>query len=142
MGSLREYFWLLVIIGMIFVSVAIGITFFFVNKCIIKKADENETISNNTYSRNNKYHPKDIEEDLPPLPPRTQFSTEAQSYENLAEQLDYVKVDEDQPPPYQSIVPEACKDVCHDRDSVSTEAYDDIGVDDNGQEEEDYDDIG
>lgn len=126
---------------MIFVSVVIGIIFLFINRCIIRKADGNETKSNDTYVKSNKYHPKDIEEDLPPLPPRTQFFTEAQSYENLADQLDYVKVDEDLPQPYEYTVPEACTDVCHDRDSVSTEAYDDIGVDD-GQGEEDYDDVG
>ncbi|XP_067113621.1 SLP adapter and CSK-interacting membrane protein-like [Osmerus mordax] len=156
MDQLREYFWLWIIIGMVFVSVAIGLTFYFINMWISKKADVFQTnsppdhTSNSPkfYVQNNSYHPKDIEEDLPPLPPRTQFETcpEADSYENLAEPPDYVSLDDQiVPPPYIEQFTAVSQESCYDKHSVSSEDYDDIGKNDcteGRQSEEDYDDVG
>lgn len=65
---------------------------------------------------------------------------ETESYENLVGLPDYVKVDDNAPPPpYHHTETVVCQDVCHDRDSIS-EDYDDIGAD--CQSEEDYDDVG
>eukprot|EP00063_Salmo_salar_P077800 XP_014052635.1 PREDICTED: uncharacterized protein LOC106603452 [Salmo salar] len=137
MALLREFL-LWVVLGMIFVSLVIGLIFVFINKCISKKAAEqyNRNTPSHTipesYAQSSKYHPKDLEDDLPPLPPRTQFLTsypEIESYENLAELPYNVKVDnEAPPPPYHHTETVVCQDVCHDRDSIS-EDYDDIGAD-------------
>lgn len=66
--------------------------------------------------------------------------SEAQSYENLTELPDYVKVEDDvilPPPPYQHLEPTA--DCCPD--NASTEDYDDIGAEEDNQGDEDYDDV-
>ncbi|XP_046873451.1 SLP adapter and CSK-interacting membrane protein-like [Hypomesus transpacificus] len=152
MDLLREYFWLWIIIGMIFVSVVIGLTFYFINRWISKKAEvfrtnspDHPSNSPEFYVQNNSYHPRDIENDLPPLPPRTQFKTcpEADCYENLAEPPDYVSLDDQiVPPPYIKNLSQEC---CYDKHSVSSEDYDDIGKNDcneGRQSEEDYDDVG
>ncbi|CAB1352423.1 unnamed protein product, partial [Coregonus sp. 'balchen'] len=148
MEPLREHFWLWVILGMIFVSLVISLIFILINKCISKKAAEqyNTNTSSHTtpefYAQSSKYHPKDLEDDLPPLPPRTQFLTscpKTESYENLAELPDYVKVDDKAPPPlYHHTDTLVCQDVSHDHDGIS-EDYDNIGAD---CQSEDYDDLG
>ncbi|XP_071023555.1 uncharacterized protein [Oncorhynchus clarkii lewisi] len=145
MALLREFL-LWVVLGMIFVSLVIGLIFVFINKCISKKAAEQYNTNRPSHtipesyaqflpmlsplSRSSKYHPKDLENDLPPLPPRTQFLTsypEIKNCENLAELPYNVKVDnEAPPPPYHHTETEVCQDVCHD--SIS-EDYDDIGAD-------------
>ncbi|KAK6317240.1 hypothetical protein J4Q44_G00126400 [Coregonus suidteri] len=137
MAPLREFL-LWVVLGMIFVSLVIGLIFVLINKCISKKAAEqsNTNTPSHTmpecYARSSKYHPKDLEDDLPPLPPRTQFLTscpETESYENLADLPYNVKVDNKAPPPpYNHTETVVCQDVCHDCDSIS-EDYDDIVAD-------------
>ncbi|XP_070290509.1 uncharacterized protein [Salvelinus sp. IW2-2015] len=95
-----------------------------------------------SYAQSSKYHPKDLKDDLTPLPPRTQFLTsypKIENCENFAELPYNVKVDNEAPPPYHHTETVVCQDVCHDRDSIS-EDYDDIGA--NCQSEEDYDDVG
>ncbi|KAM9498914.1 uncharacterized protein ACWYII_002090 isoform 1-T1 [Salvelinus alpinus] len=95
-----------------------------------------------SYAQSSKYHPKDLKDDLTPLPPRTQFLTsypKIENCENFAELPYNVKVDNEAPPPYHHTETVVCQDVCHDRDSIS-EDYDDIGAD--CQSEEDYDDVG
>ncbi|XP_071761319.1 uncharacterized protein scimp [Centroberyx gerrardi] len=143
MDLLRKYIWLWVIIGIIFVSLVICLIFILINKCLSEDAESRTLRPHNGheyYTQSSKYHPKDLGEDVPPLPPRTQFLTaEAQSYENLAELPDYVKVEDEvmlpPPPPYQYSAPAAdCS-----ADNVSTEDYDDIGAEEG---EEDYDDVG
>ncbi|XP_021479360.2 uncharacterized protein LOC110537557 [Oncorhynchus mykiss] len=145
MEPLRHLFWLWVVLGMIFVSMVIGLIFFLINKCISKKAAEQyntNTPSHTTpqyYAQSSKYHLKDLEDDLPPLPPRTQFLTscpKTESYENLVGLPDYVKVDDNAPPPPYHHTETL---VCKDNDSLP-EDYDDIGAD--CQIEEDYDDLG
>nr|XP_046161677.1 uncharacterized protein LOC123999712 isoform X3 [Oncorhynchus gorbuscha] len=116
MEPLRDLFWLWVVLGMIFVSMVIGLIFILINQCISKKAAEQyntNTPSRTTpqyYAQSSKYHLKDLEDDLPPLPPRTQFLTSC---------------------------PKTL--VCKDNDGIP-EDYDDIGAD--CQIEEDYDDLG
>ncbi|XP_040005989.1 titin-like [Xiphias gladius] len=89
MELLRKYFWALVIFGMIFVSCMISLIFLLINKCISRQ--EKHRISllqrESLFSvKSNEYQERDLEANIPPLPPRTQFLTaEAQSYENLAE---------------------------------------------------------
>ncbi|KAJ7996999.1 hypothetical protein DPEC_G00224360 [Dallia pectoralis] len=112
--------------------------------CISKKADEHSITNtpNHTtpefYAQSSKYHPKDLGEDLPPLPSRSQFLTSSpdKSYENLSELPGYVKEDEKAPPPlYYHTETLACQEDPHECDNIS-EDYDDIDV------EEDYDDVG
>ncbi|XP_038565292.1 DNA-directed RNA polymerase II subunit RPB1-like [Micropterus salmoides] len=93
MALLRKYIWLLVILGMIFVSVVISLIFFLINKCISRQGKHRIS---NLHKRSdfnissNKYQETTLKADVPPLPPRTQFLTaEAQSYENLAEAPEY-----------------------------------------------------
>lgn len=63
---------------------------------------------------------------------------ETESYENLVGLPDYVKVDDNAPPPpYHHTETLVCKDNCHDG---IAEDYDDIRAD--RQIEEDYDDLG
>ncbi|KAJ8394740.1 hypothetical protein AAFF_G00043400 [Aldrovandia affinis] len=147
MALMREYFWLLLVLGMVFVSTLIGLLFLFINKCISRRADNYKTNSQQNASHefytDSQYHPKQLEEDLPPLPPRNSpilpSCPKSASYEEMAPLPNYVKVDEKiAPPPYQSCaipVPE----VCPDNYSVSTEGYDDVVQP--GYESEDYDDI-
>ncbi|KAL0994476.1 hypothetical protein UPYG_G00122720 [Umbra pygmaea] len=143
----KRYIWLWVVLGIIFFfSFVISLIFFFINKCISKKASEhyNKYTPNQTtpelYAQSSKYHPKDPEGDLPPLPPRTQFlpSSPEKSYENLAELPDYVQVNDKAPPPYHYTETQVNQDVCRNCDSMS-EDYDDIGED--CPSEEDYDDV-
>ncbi|KAK2828405.1 hypothetical protein Q5P01_019439 [Channa striata] len=91
MDILRKFIWLWVIIGMIFVSVMIGLIFILINKCISRRGKHrlSQIQKPSSFSvESNKYQER--ESSIPPLPPRTQFLTaEAQSYENLAEIPDY-----------------------------------------------------
>ncbi|GAA6233511.1 uncharacterized protein LOC117955920 isoform X2 [Lates japonicus] len=89
MDLARRYMWVWVIVGVIFVSVVISLIFLLINKCIsrggkhrISQLERGSlfTVKSNTYQERN------LDDNSPPLPPRTQFLTaEAQSYENLAE---------------------------------------------------------
>ncbi|XP_029030433.1 probable serine/threonine-protein kinase kinX [Betta splendens] len=89
----RKYLWLLIILGMIFVTVVISIIFILINKCLSKKGKHRiAQLQKRTVSpvESNKYQETNLWNTLtpgtPPLPPRTQFLTAAaQSYENLAE---------------------------------------------------------
>ncbi|XP_045896445.1 zinc finger protein 768-like [Micropterus dolomieu] len=93
MALLRKYIWLLVILGMIFVSVVISLIFFLINKCISRQGKHRiSNLHKRSYFNinSNKYQETTLKADVPPLPPRTQFLTaEAQSYENLAEAPEY-----------------------------------------------------
>nr|XP_020454283.1 uncharacterized protein LOC109959350 [Monopterus albus] len=90
MDFLRK-FNLLVIIGMIFASVVLGLIFFFINKCIsrrgkhrISQLQKKSSLSVRSVKSENKYQERNL--DIPALPSRKQFLTAAaQSYENLAE---------------------------------------------------------
>ncbi|KAG7483698.1 hypothetical protein MATL_G00041250 [Megalops atlanticus] len=148
MANLRQYFWLFVVLGMVFITTILGIIFFFINKCISKRAKQYKTNSqqnanNEFYTQSSLYHPKHLEEDLPPLPPRNinlPSCPSTTSYDDIATLPDYVKVDEKaaSPPPYKS-TPTPMQKACPDRDSISTEAYDDVVPP--GYESEDYDDV-
>ncbi|XP_069040387.1 uncharacterized protein [Lepisosteus oculatus] len=73
MELLRSYFWLWVTLGMVFVSIFLCFLFFLINKCIAKKEPtffKPDPQPNNYYARSSQYHPKDLGEELPPLPPR------------------------------------------------------------------------
>ncbi|KAI1903726.1 hypothetical protein AGOR_G00030190 [Albula goreensis] len=149
MDLLRDYFWLLVIVGMVMVSTLICIIFIFINKCISRRAAtyKTNTLQNASqafYAESNHYHPDKLEDDLPPLPPRNTNSPSCPStasYEEIAALPDYVKMDEKvAPPPYQSAAIPVDVEPCPDRASVSTEAYDDVVPP--GYDSEDYDDVG
>ncbi|KAM4726913.1 uncharacterized protein scimp [Anableps anableps] len=92
MGLLRKYIWVLVILGMFFVSLVISLIFILINKCISRKGkhqilqlQERPDIK----TESNKYQMTQPGSDTPPLPPRTQFLTaETLSYENLAEECE------------------------------------------------------
>ncbi|XP_041864717.1 protein clarinet-like [Melanotaenia boesemani] len=123
MDLLRRYIWVLVIVGVIFVSTVIVLIFLIINRCISRRGkfrmSQLQRRSDNK-TESNKYQERNLDTKTPPLPPRTQFLTaEAQSYENLAEgsdgehsvadyeqiddgQCEYVKVEEETemlPPP-------------------------------------------
>ncbi|CAK6964551.1 uncharacterized protein LOC116056118 isoform X1 [Scomber scombrus] len=91
MTFFRQYLWLWVILGIIFVSVMISLIFVLINKWIneqgklrILQLDRAATGFN---IQSNKYEQRNPDGDTPALPPRTQFlKAEAQSYENLAEE--------------------------------------------------------
>ncbi|KAM4544474.1 uncharacterized protein scimp [Odontesthes bonariensis] len=118
MALLRKYIWVLVILGMIFVSVVIGLIFLLINNCLSRKGKHRISQlqrRSDTKVESNKYNERNLDNQVPVLPPRTQFLTaEAQSYENLAEEEhdyeesmdqkpDYVKVEDEteirHPPP-------------------------------------------
>ncbi|XP_012719745.1 uncharacterized protein LOC105927523 [Fundulus heteroclitus] len=92
MALLRKYIWVLVILGMIFVSLVISLIFILINRCIFKKGKRqvlNLQGRSDVKVESNKYQMRQVDSGTPPLPPRTQFLTAgAQSYENLAEELD------------------------------------------------------
>ncbi|KAG5844346.1 hypothetical protein ANANG_G00161530 [Anguilla anguilla] len=144
----KAYFWLVIVLGMIFVSMFIGLLFIFINKCISRRAQQfkinaQQSANHGFYAEGSQYHPKQLEEELPPLPARdpSLFSgPTAASYEDVVNLPDYVKVAEEAaPPPYQSAAAPVQKEACSDRYSVSTEAYDDVVLP--GYESEDYDDV-
>ncbi|KAM9728559.1 uncharacterized protein scimp isoform 1-T2 [Menidia menidia] len=101
MVLLRQYLWALVILGMIFVSVVISLIFLLVNKCISRK--EKKRVfhlqgRSDIKVESNKYHERNLDSEVPPLPPRTQFLTEgAQSYENLSDEHDYEECADQKP---------------------------------------------
>ncbi|XP_043996868.1 uncharacterized protein LOC122845003 [Gambusia affinis] len=91
MALLRKYIWVLVILGMVFVSVVISLIFILINKCISRKAGKHRILQlqerPEVKIESNKYQLTQSGNNTPPLPPRTQFLTAvAQSYENLAEE--------------------------------------------------------
>ncbi|KAL3970647.1 apoptosis regulatory protein Siva [Sarotherodon galilaeus] len=90
MAFIREYLWLWVVVGMVFVSVVISIIFLFICKCMSRKGKHEINHLKKEFNfktESNKYQERSIETGTPPLPPRTQFlMAEAQSYENLAEE--------------------------------------------------------
>lgn len=93
MALLRKYFWVLVILGMVFVSLVVSLIFLVINKCISRKAGRLQLSqlqeSSDVRIKSNKYQATQPGSKTPPLPPRTQFlGAEAQSYENLAEDCD------------------------------------------------------
>ncbi|RVE64202.1 hypothetical protein OJAV_G00143660 [Oryzias javanicus] len=89
MDPLRQNIWLLVVVGMIFVSVVISLIFILINICISRKGKKRFVpLQKRPDSRlkSNTYKERTLNVSTPPLPPRTQFLlAEAQSYENLAE---------------------------------------------------------
>ncbi|XP_008426759.1 uncharacterized protein scimp [Poecilia reticulata] len=94
MALLRKYIWVLVILGMVFVSLVISLIFILINKCISRKGGKHRILQHqekpNVKIESNKYQLTQPVTDTPPLPPRTQFLTaEAQSYENLAEECEH-----------------------------------------------------
>ncbi|KAL7389559.1 hypothetical protein ABVT39_006239 [Epinephelus coioides] len=88
MDLLHTYKWLWVIIAIIFASGVISLIFIFINKCISRQGKHRITQlhrSSNLTVMSNNYQERTLKDFTPALPPRTQFLTEAQSYENLAE---------------------------------------------------------
>ncbi|KAJ8275828.1 hypothetical protein COCON_G00075800 [Conger conger] len=144
MEFLRQYFWLLIVLGIVFVSILIGLLFIWINNCITRTAEQYTINSQRSefYAESSQYHPKQLEEELPPLPARNpsfRSCSSSASYEDI-DNPEYVHVDEKAaPPPYQSRAAPVQEEACRDRDSVSTEAYDDVVPP--GYESEDYDDV-
>ncbi|CAL8364584.1 unnamed protein product [Lota lota] len=138
----REYMWIWMLIGTLLASLVIVLIFILINNCILVK-DQSKGCFEPCHPpelnvQNFVYKSKDLEEEKPPLPPRTQFMT-SNSYESIPELPEYVKVDEEEPqfpPP-----PRETTESCHSVD-MSTEDYDDIGEENNSQGGEDYDDVG
>ncbi|XP_054902785.1 uncharacterized protein LOC129370674 isoform X2 [Poeciliopsis prolifica] len=94
MAILRKYIWVLVLLGMFFVSLVISLIFILVNKCIISRKGKHRILQlqdrPDVKIESNKYQLTKSGLATPPLPPRTQFLTaEAQSYENLAEECEH-----------------------------------------------------
>lgn len=142
-----------IIIGVLFFTLVISLIFLLINKCISNKVDQYQTKSHQKqpefHAKSSFYHPNNLEEDLPPLPPRTQFETcpEAESYESLDEAPDYVTINDEVvvSPPYSHTMKSRDLDMNYDRHSVYSEDYDDVGKYDDkerDQSEEDYDDVG
>ncbi|XP_020564817.1 protein bfr2 [Oryzias latipes] len=88
MKTLRQNIWLLVVVGMIFVSVVISLIFIIINICISRRGKQTFVPlqrRSDSKLKSNKYQEINVFQGTPPLPPRTQFLlAEAQSYENLA----------------------------------------------------------
>ncbi|XP_051257798.1 DNA-directed RNA polymerase II subunit RPB1 [Dicentrarchus labrax] len=88
-----KFFWVWVVAGIVFASLVICLIFLLINKCISRSGKHRISQLNrgNGFKiESNKYQERDFKADIPPLPPRTQFLTQAaQSYENLAEVPDY-----------------------------------------------------
>ncbi|KAJ8343030.1 hypothetical protein SKAU_G00329580 [Synaphobranchus kaupii] len=149
MELLREFFWLFVMLGMVIVSIVFGILFFVINKCINRRAEQfkinSQQTSNHEFYKDSRYHPEQLEEELPPLPARHPYvpsCPSSVSYEDVTNLPDYVKVDEKAaPPPYQSTTTPVQNELCPDRNSVSTEAYDDVVLP-GYESDQDYDDVG
>ncbi|XP_032433132.1 uncharacterized protein scimp [Xiphophorus hellerii] len=94
MALLRKYIWVIVILGMVFVSLVISLIFVLINKCISRKAGKHRILQLQERPdfkiESNKYQLTQSGTDTPPLPPRTQFLiAEALSYENLAEECEH-----------------------------------------------------
>ncbi|XP_076607270.1 uncharacterized protein scimp [Chaetodon auriga] len=176
MDLLRKYMWLWVIAGMLFVCLVISLIFLLINMCISRGGKSRISQlhrGSNSSAKSNNYQERTFKAITPPLPPRTQFLTaEAQSYENLAGETNYVQStpvyeqstpDYEQSTPdyeqstndYEQSIPDYVK-VEEEKilpppppyqdpdpaDNISTEDYDDIGGEDEAQGEEDYDDVG
>ncbi|XP_018597315.1 uncharacterized protein scimp [Scleropages formosus] len=147
MVPLRENFWLFLVIGMVLVSLVIGLIFLLINKCISKRAAQYKNTFQNSkpqfYTQNSQYHPKHLEEQLPPLPPRNiaaPSSPASASYEDISSVPDYIKVDEKTPPPpyKQKETPQSMTtSLAHD--TTSMDSYDDVISP--AYESEDYDDV-
>ncbi|XP_027886156.1 uncharacterized protein scimp isoform X2 [Xiphophorus couchianus] len=93
MALLRKYIWVMVILGMVFVSLVISLIFILINKCISRKGKHRILQlqeRSDVKIESNKYQLTQSGTDTPPLPPRTQFLiAEALSYENLAEECEH-----------------------------------------------------
>ncbi|KAM9333352.1 uncharacterized protein scimp [Pholidichthys leucotaenia] len=160
--------WLWVIIGMIFVSVVIGLIFLLINWCISRegKLMIHQLERGSTFeTKSNSYQERNVVAVIPPLPSRAQFDTaETQSngiqdYESIAddyeqsmgEQPDYLNVQDDDadiipptPSEAQSYIDlnEGENYVMMEdknQDADNTSDYDDVGCED---QDEDYDDVG
>ncbi|KAG5283956.1 hypothetical protein AALO_G00021390 [Alosa alosa] len=138
-------FWLWIVVGMVLSSLVIVLVFIIINKCISWKAGNyqpSSTPQTDFYADSRPYHTRDIESDVPPLPPRDMF--ESSDSVNQYEPVDlpeYLKVVEDERPQTmydQPDIPKS-KEALEDQDA-STEEYDDVmpppGYD------SDYDDVG
>ncbi|XP_068187577.1 uncharacterized protein [Antennarius striatus] len=107
MDPWREHFWLWVTVGMVVVSLLIGLVFIFINKCI-SRAGKHRISSLRSRSdfntESNKYQQR---VDDPPFV-RTPVVSGAESHENMEESThDYEKV----VPDYQQDVPDYQQDV-------------------------------
>ncbi|KAL4660583.1 SLP adapter and CSK-interacting membrane protein [Arapaima gigas] len=154
MDLLRRNFWLFLIIGMVLVCLIIGLIFLLINKCISKtaaiyKTNFQENSKPLFYTQNSQYHPKHLEEELPPLPPRNivpPSRPESANYEDIPNVPDYIKVDEKTPtpppppPPYMQKETPLCTRMAQTNDTASMDSYDDVLTP--AYESEDYDDIG
>lgn len=143
----RELYWLWIVIGMVLSSLVTAVVFLLIKKCFWK-AEKYETNSrseaNNFYADSRPYHTKDIEDDVPPLPPRDMFdSTESvNQYEQVDSLPDYLKVEDEKPAVmHQVAVTEKAKEAYNIDQDASSEAYDDV-VAPPGYDSEDYDDVG
>ncbi|KTG34501.1 hypothetical protein cypCar_00032643 [Cyprinus carpio] len=153
MEFLRQYFWTVLLLAIILVSLVIVMIFIIINVCISKRAARystqtkpNHDSDRNIKNQNNQVHHKDFEIEKPPLPPRDQFkSMESvdQGYEDLEPASDYVEVEDDLnlPAPQQpTFTPHYTTVETKSQDAVS-EDYDDVEIP-VIYDSEDYDDIG
>ncbi|XP_026068191.1 uncharacterized protein LOC113049779 [Carassius auratus] len=149
----HQYFWALLLLAIILVSLMIVMIFIIINVCISKRAARYSTQAKpnhygdrNVKHENEQVHHKELEIEKPPLPSRDQFkSMESvdQGYEDLEPASDYVEVEDEMnlPAPQQPIfTPHYTTVETKSQDTVS-EDYDDVEIPVN-YDSEDYDDIG
>lgn len=148
MAFLRELYWLWIVVGMVLSSLVIAVVFIIINKCISWKAGNDQTHSSpqtgNFYADSQPYHTRDIENDVPPLPPRDMFesSESVNQYEPVDSLPEYLKVVEDgnSQATYDQPETSKSKEALEDQDGP-TEDYDDV-MPPPGYDSEDYDDVG
>ncbi|KAI7813545.1 SLP adapter and CSK-interacting membrane protein-like [Triplophysa rosa] len=153
MESLRSYFWAILLLAIIALSLVIIMIFIIINVCISKKVTSYHTqTKSNNYSdiklknQDNPVFHKNVENEKPPLPPRDQFQSMDsvdQGYEHVEPLPDYVVVEESAPAePQQPFTPQYATVETKSQDGVSVEEdYDDVEMPAN-YDSEDYDEVG
>ncbi|XP_077062655.1 uncharacterized protein scimp [Siphateles boraxobius] len=152
MEFLRQYFWTILLLAIILVSLVTVIIFIFINVCISKRvarystqAKSNHYDGTNLKKQDNQVCHINLENEKPPLPSRDQFKSVDSvdnSYEDVEPVPDYIEVEESTPSaPKQSIFTPHYTTVEKKSQDQESEDYDDVETPANC-DSEDYDDIG